>query len=175
MDYLLLEVIRDMGIAMAVGSTAVMIAQWIGANQDKKLSKDETHLLSIVRVVNRVAFLITLAAHILMMSIQALASGGYVSTLNQLILSFLCVVFITITLRNYQIITVRHNLAVQVTTWFSLLILLSLVRVVPIDSQAFLFSYVLFGVFTSFMLDRAFQYASVTHSKPKTTKKEVAK
>lgn len=167
MDYLLFETLRFIGISLGTGAAAILVAQWIAANQDQKVSKDEKHLLSLVHLVSRVAFILTLAAHGGMVCSYIKNTGAVLFKVDQFVFMFLAVIFIAITFYAHGVIKLRHMLAAQLSTWFALGIMLTISDEISLNASAYLYSYVIFSIFAVYLLDRAYLSAQVTHKKAK--------
>lgn len=171
MDYLLFEIIRSIGLALGAGASTVMLAQWIAANHDQKITTDEERLLSISRLVTRVAFMVSLLSHSAILALST--NSGYLalSMRDQFILTFLAIIFIATVFHTYGITTFRYSLAVQLTAWYAMIVFIELTNVFVIDTTAFIYAYLMFSIFAVFLLDRAYKYSGLTHTEAKNVKK----
>ncbi len=162
MSILLLELLRYVGISIAIGATTVLLAQWIAANADDVVSRDEKRLLSIVRMVTRLGFFLTLFTHVALHFIYAGIQVNPYNLANDLVLVFLAIIFISINLYNYRVISDLHHISILTTTWYAILIVLLTSSVISIDPMSFLFAYILFNIFAVYLIDRVKNIPLVT-------------
>lgn len=145
-----ISVFKGLAIAIGAGAATVVIAQTIAASTDNKISKEEHHLITVVMLVARVAILLLFIAQSLY---TALFFGGESHTALGTILSengntltwfVLGVLFGNFVFIDYRVISRKIGAAVQIASWYSLVLVWSWPLSLPIQVDAFIFTYLLF-------------------------------
>ena len=154
--YIIVEVLKAVSISLGVGASTVVIALYLGSlSNDGKIDDSERRLLGINYTVLRAGMILIFLTH-LILNIPMFLEGGITALytpLNLIQWILLGILYVNAILMTAHIMPDTYGPGIQVSTWFSFGIATALAPLVAIDLTIFTGAYILFGIFTIWLLD----------------------
>ncbi len=154
--YIIVEVLKAVSISLGVGASTVVIALYLGSlSNDGKIDDSERRLLGINYTVLRAGMILIFLTH-LILNIPMFLEGGITALytpLNMIQWGLLAVLYINAILMSAHIMPDTAGPGTQVATWFSLGVVTALAPLAAINVVTFIGAYVLFAIFTIWLLD----------------------
>lgn len=169
----LLNVFKLLAIAIGAGASTVAIAQSLAAARDNKISKDEQDLLQVVMIVIRAAVLLLFLSQAWFTAIyfnEYNIQGNYniaFSNIQSLTWLLLAVLFVCFVFIDRGIISRKIGVAVQISTWYSLIFVWAWPSAFPIQIDSFVFAYTLFATASVFIVDKFHLFTIGTQDIPR--------